>query len=190
MMDEAEAIARLKRGEIHTLRILVANHQVRALRTAYLITQDRALAEDIVQDAFLSAYRAIRQFDERRPFGPWFNRIVVNDALKRARRAATQVSLQDDGLENAAHEDAPEGAPDLDDMLDRNETDQLVGEALAILSPEHRAVIVLRYYLDQGEAEIAAQLQIPVGTVKSRAHAAKRQLRAWLAPRLSGEYVR
>jgi RNA polymerase sigma-70 factor (ECF subfamily) len=187
-MDEHEAIARLKRGDIQALAVLVNNHQVRALRTAYLITQDKALAEDIVQDAFLAAYRSIRQFDAGRPFGPWFSRVVVNSALKAARRAAGFIPL-DNGVGADEVSTDIDATPGLDEMLDSAALDHLIGEALKTLSPEHRAVIVLRYYLDQGEADIAAQLKIPEGTVKSRAHTAKRQLRTWLSARLTGEHV-
>ena len=80
-MNDLQAILRLKWGDISGLDALVERYQVRALRTAYLITQDTALAQDVVQDAFLSTYRAIRGFDLRRPFAPWFMRSVVNSAI-------------------------------------------------------------------------------------------------------------
>ena len=81
-MEEQKAIARLKRGDISGLEALVRKYQVQAVRAAYLIIRDRALAEDIVQAAFLRAYERIGQFDAGRPFGPWFLRSVVNDAVK------------------------------------------------------------------------------------------------------------
>jgi len=85
-MEEHEVIARLKRGDIAGLETLVRKYQVQAVRIAYLITRDRALTEDIVQAAFLRAYERIGQFDAERPFGPWFLRSVVNDAVKAAAR--------------------------------------------------------------------------------------------------------
>ena len=93
-MEEAEAIAQLKQGDVGGLEALVRGHQVQAVRTAYLITRDRALAEDIVQAAFVRAYQRIEQFDTRRPFGPWFLRSVVNDAIKAASRRERWVSLE------------------------------------------------------------------------------------------------
>ena len=92
-MEEREAIARLNRGDIAGLETLVRQYQVQAVRTAYLITRDRALAEDIVQAAFLRVYERIGQFDTKRPFGPWFLRSVVNDAIKAATRHEHQVYL-------------------------------------------------------------------------------------------------
>src|SRR3954452_14569352 len=84
-MDEREAIARLAGGDISGLELLVSRYQVQAVRAAYLVCRDSALAEDIVQSAFLRAYSHIDQFDPTRPFGPWFMKIVVNDALKALR---------------------------------------------------------------------------------------------------------
>ena len=85
-MDERRAIGRLKGGDPGGLEALVKAHQVGAVRAAYLVCRDRSLAEDVVQGAFVKAYEKIGGFDERRSFGPWFNRIVVNDAIKAASR--------------------------------------------------------------------------------------------------------
>jgi RNA polymerase sigma factor (sigma-70 family) len=81
-MDEQQAILCLKRGDIGGLEYLVGLYQVRAVRTAYLITRDSGLAEDVAQEAFLQAYRSIQHFDQDRLFGPWFMRSVVHAALK------------------------------------------------------------------------------------------------------------
>src|SRR5690349_19424198 len=92
-MEEQTAIALLQRGDIAGLATLVRLYQVRAIRAAYLITRDRALAEDVVQAAFIRAYQRIGQFDPRRPFGPWFLRCVTRDAVKVASRSARDVPL-------------------------------------------------------------------------------------------------
>ncbi len=83
---EQQAIRLLQQGNIEGLETLVQAYQVRAVHTAVLITHERQLAEDVVQDAYLQAYRKIAQFDERRPFGPWFLKIVINAARKAAQR--------------------------------------------------------------------------------------------------------
>ena len=89
-MDELAAIRRLKSGDIGGLEILVTLYQVRAVRTAFLITHDAAQAEDAVQEAFLQIYRSIRHYDQDRPFAAWFMRSVVNAAVKAAQKAARQ----------------------------------------------------------------------------------------------------
>jgi len=66
---------------------------LKALRVAFLITQDKAMAEDIVQEAFITAYMHIRSFDDRRPFAPWFMRSVVNASAKTIQRAAKRIGL-------------------------------------------------------------------------------------------------
>lgn len=93
-MDEQLAIQRLKNGDISGLEYLVTQYQVQAVRAAFLITRDPGLAEDIVHDAFLHAYRAISSFDATRPFKPWFMRIVVNSSVKLMQRSARQVEVE------------------------------------------------------------------------------------------------
>jgi RNA polymerase sigma-70 factor (ECF subfamily) len=85
-MEDQIAISRLKRGDLKGLEALVIRYQVRAVHAAYMIVFDRGLAEDVVQTAFVKVAERIRQFDESRPFAPWFFRIVVNDALKLAQK--------------------------------------------------------------------------------------------------------
>ena len=183
-MEEQEAIARLKRGDIGGLEALVRQYQVQAVRTAYLIIRDRALAEDIVQAAFLRTYERIGQFDAGRPFGPWFLRSVVNDALKAAARRKRQVSPEAGpegegaSLANLLADPGPGPA----DLLEAAETREAVWSALGKLPPAQRAAIVLRYYLDLSEAAMADELACPPGTVNWRLHAARERLRTLLRP--------
>jgi RNA polymerase sigma-70 factor, ECF subfamily len=190
-MNEAEAIARLKRGDIGGLETLVKLHYVHAVRTVYLISRDRELAEDIVQAAFLRVYERVDQFDAQRPFAPWFLRSVVNDARMSARKQEHVVPLDAASRYNEAG--VPELAAkeiDLDDMLIAAETSEVIWEALGKLSAEQRSAIVLRYYLDLSEAEMSDELDCPPGTVKSRLHTARRRLRellpSWLGPSANG----
>src|SRR5215213_8861654 len=92
-VDERNAIAQLKRGDIRGLDTLMRIYQVRALRAAVVVTRDLPLAEDIVQSAFIRAYERIGQFDDTRPFGPWFLRSVVNSAATAAERGRRLVPL-------------------------------------------------------------------------------------------------
>ena len=183
-MEEREAIARLKRGNIGGLEALVHKYQVQAVRIAYLIARDRALAEDIVQAAFLRAYERIGQFDAGRPFGPWFLRSVANDAVKTAARRERQVSLKagSEGEETSLADLLADPGPGPDDLLEAAELRQTIWAALGELPPVQRAAIVMRYYLDLSEAEMADELACPPGTVKWRLHAARKRLRTLLRP--------
>lgn len=180
-MDESDAIWRLKRGDVSGLEFLVRRYQVQAIRAAYLITQDRARAEDIVQNAFLRITRRIRQFDSTRPFAPWFMRIVVNDAVKAMTRRQGHLSLDaETATGQTLAELLPHPALDPANYAEASELREQVWQALETLSPEQRAAIVLRYYLDFSEQDLASELGIPKGTVKWRLFAARKQLRALL----------
>jgi RNA polymerase sigma-70 factor, ECF subfamily len=150
-------------GSEQALEHLYRRHWPWAHRAAYLVVHDAAAAEDIAQEAFLAAIRSLDRFDRRRPFGPWLNRIVVNRAIDWARarslRRETAVDLDADSA-TASDPSAPEVSTSVysDDVV----------AALKRLSPEHRAVVVLRYLLDYTPGEIARALELPRGTVNSR----------------------
>lgn len=180
-MDEREAIAHLKAGDISGLEALVRMHQVDAVRTAFLITHDSSLAEDVVQAAFIRAYERIAGFQADRPFRPWFLRLVVNEAIKAAVRQKREVSLEELGAQGAT--DGPEAGRLTDQVLgpeelvEQNERKAAIRSAIRKLPPKERAVVVLRYYACLSEAEIAMILGRPRGTIKWLAHQAKKRLR-------------
>ena len=155
--DERAWIRGAQQGSVSDLEALFRHHWPKAYRAAYLVVHDSGAAEDIAQEAFLAAVRRLDRFDRRRPFGPWLHRIVVNRAIDWTRARALRRESGDAGLEHAA---AP-GSPD-------NPHAQTLAAALADLSPEHRAVIVLRHLLEYTPGEIAELLGLPRGTVNSR----------------------
>ena len=185
-MDEKQAVTRLKHGDLAGLEVLVQLYQLQALRAACLIAGDRALAEDIVQTAFIRASERIGQFDSRRPFGPWFLRSVVNDAIKAAQRQKKLVSLDAGGEEwtvpGDGSIDLTDPAPLPEEQLETRETSQAVWRALGQLPPGQRAAIVLRYYLGMSEAEMTEELRSPAGTVKWWLYAARQRLERQLQP--------
>jgi RNA polymerase sigma-70 factor (ECF subfamily) len=156
--DERAWVRGAQAGSVSDLEALFRSHWPRAYRAAYLVVHDAAAAEDIAQEAFLSAVRALDSFDRRRPFGPWLHRIVVNRAIDWARARAVRREVGGAALEEAV---APADPP-------KRALSPGIGAALAALSPEHRAVIVLRYLLEYTPGEIAAMLDLPRGTVNSR----------------------
>jgi RNA polymerase sigma-70 factor (ECF subfamily) len=180
-VNDAQAINRLKRGDIRGLTALIERHQLQAVRIAVLITRDRALAEDVVQTTFLKLYHRIDQFDERRAFAPYFFRSVINAAVQAARQQSRSVSLdaERDGAELFA-ELLPDSAPSLESLNEAADLKTAVRAALNQLSPEQRAAVVLRYYLELSEAEMSSVLETPPGTIKWRLHNARKRLRALL----------
>ena len=151
--DERAWVRGAQAGSEADLEALFRAHWPRAFRAAYLVIGDAAAAEDVAQEAFLAAVRALDRFDRRRPFGPWLHRIVVNRAIdwSRARRLRAEQELGDPGAVD----------PEPGDRIG------LAG-AIAALPAEQRAVIVLRHLLDYTPGEIAALLELPRGTVNSR----------------------
>jgi RNA polymerase sigma-70 factor (ECF subfamily) len=177
-MEEAEAVQRLQRGDLAALELLVRRYQVQAARAAYLVVRDRALAQDVVQNAFARLHERLGRFDQQRPFAPWFLRLVLNDATKLAVRRSREVQL-DDG---DAYVGKVDPAPGPERAWEQAETADDVWAALARLVPAQRAAVVLRYYLELSEAEMAARLDCPPSTIKSRLHAARERLRLLLRP--------
>ena len=152
--QERAAVRAAQAGSAEALESLYRDHWPRAYRAAYLVVHDAAGAEDIAQEAFLAAVRALDRFDRRRPFGPWLHRIVVNRAIDwaRARTLRAEVELPET---HAAPHAAPAGL-------------EAVVVALGGLPPEQRGVIVLRHFLEYTPGEIAELLDLPRGTVNSR----------------------
>jgi RNA polymerase sigma-70 factor (ECF subfamily) len=157
---ERALIRAAQRGSEEALEELFRRHWRGAHRAAYLVVHDGAAAEDIAQEAFIAAVRALDRFDRRRPFGPWLHRIVVNRSIdwSRARKARREVSGEVAELREAG--------PD-QDLAALADSDRVVA-ALRSLGPEQRAVVVLRYLLEYTPGEIAELLEIPRGTVNSR----------------------
>ena len=181
-MDEREAVDRLRRGDIGGLESLVDRYYVRAVRTALLITRDRPLAEDAAQEAFIRAYERIEGFDPSRQFGPWLLRIVANGALNAVARHGRESSLDAGSLDalHPAMRALADLAPSPEAVLEQAELRERVRAALDALPPEQRHAIVLRYYLDMSEEDMASELHSPRGTVKWRLHAARKRLHTLL----------
>jgi RNA polymerase sigma-70 factor (ECF subfamily) len=154
---ERACVRAAQRGDGRALEQLFRSHWPRAYRAALLVVGDAAAAEDIAQESFLAAVRALDRFDRRRPFGPWLHRIVVNRAIDWARARSLRRELAVDA--------APEPVAAAREPSARARE---LAAALSELAPEHRAVIVLRYLLEYTPGEIAALLDLPRGTVNSR----------------------
>jgi RNA polymerase sigma-70 factor (ECF subfamily) len=155
---EAARVRGARAGSASDLEALFRAHWPKAYRTAYLVVQDAAAAEDIAQEAFLAAVRSLDKFDRRRPFGPWLHRIVVNRAIDWSRARALRAEVGGESLAEAPAQPDPPQDPYSAEVV----------SALAALSPEHRAVIVLRHLLEYTPGEIARLLGLPRGTVNSR----------------------
>lgn len=154
MRSDAKLVQLARRGSRDAAAELFSRHWRSAWRAAYVLSGRRELADDVAQDAFERAFAALARFDERRPFGPWLHRIVVNRCLDLLRTERRMVA-GDVELARIEWHDVASGDRDL-------------LEAIAELSLQRRVVIVLRYGLGYTPTAIADLLDVPVGTVNSR----------------------
>lgn len=166
--DERALVRGAKRGSRDDAGALFERYWPTAWKAAYAITRRHALADDATQDAFERVFGALDRFDERRPFGPWLHRIVVNRALDLVRSERRLVAL--DATAEQPGDGGEPGAADDGDAV----------RALGALDPDRRAVVVLRHLLGYTPPEIAALLEVPVGTVNSRLGRALADLRVAL----------
>ena len=181
-MDEGRAVELLKGGNKEGLAFLVRQHYERAVHVSYLILRDSDQAEDIVQGAFIHAGEKISQLTSDH-FSPWFMRMVVNDSLKAAHKQQRQVSLDaPEDPETRLAEWLVDRRPLPEELAETAELRQNVWQALARLTADQRAAVVMKYYLEMSEAEITQALQAPRSTVKWRLYAAREKLRNLLRP--------
>jgi RNA polymerase sigma-70 factor (ECF subfamily) len=199
--DDSTAIAQRLSGDVEGLATLIRRYEADALRLAYLLTGDRFLAEDIAQDSFIQADRALARFDTRRPFLPWFQRIVTNTARMRLRSAQRrrEVSLttltdEEDSVRKKPLAVPVESEEPMEPAMraERMEERAAIGAALSELTGKQREAVALRYYLAYSDQEIATILDCSMNTARHRIydglHALERVIRQrypWLIESVS-----
>lgn len=181
-IDDAAAVARSLDGDLDAYAVLVARYTMRAHRAAFLLGAGEE-ADDIVQEAFVKAFRNLRSFRAGEPFAPWLLRIVRNETKNllrsRQRRSALWKRF------STAEADLTAGPDPAEEVLaDQRRTELLA--AVNALPERERRVLTCRYFLDLSEAETARVLGWPLGSVKSRTFRALRRLRGLLATAQEG----
>lgn len=171
-MDDDEAIGRSLQGDLSAYEALVARYSALAHRTAAMLGAGDE-AEDVVQEAFVKAFRNLRSFRRESAFRPWLLRIVANEThnLTRARGRRSQLSVRLSATADPAARDDPEGTAVATDRRAR------LLEAVRTLPEREREAVVCRYFLQLSEAETAQVLGCPIGSVKSRTHRGLARLR-------------
>lgn len=178
-MNDASLITKALDGDTDAFGRLVEKYQHRLFNTLLPLASSREEAEDLTQEAFVQAFIKLRTFQQHSAFYTWLYRIAFNLALgRKRRRRRVEISVEQareaTGVEPI---DAREGPGE---RLERSERVLQVREALKALSEEHRAILVLREMEGCDYETIAEILELPVGTVRSRLHRARTQLRDFL----------
>jgi RNA polymerase sigma factor (sigma-70 family) len=171
-LTEGELVALAQSGDGDAYASLVRAHQDIAFRTAMLITQNAAEAEEAAQDAFVKAWRALGRFRAGEPLRPWLLTIVANEARNRRRSAGRRSAL---ALRAAEPERVDDRSAEAQVIAAESRTALL--EGMSRLRGDDRLVLGCRYLLELSEAETAAALGVPPGTVKSRTSRALARLR-------------
>jgi RNA polymerase sigma-70 factor (ECF subfamily) len=178
-VDDHRLISECLQGRTEAFGELVRRYQDRLYNTVFRLVDHAEDAQDVVQEAFLHAYQSLERFQGNSQFFTWLYRIAINSAISLKRKQRVVMSVQRGrNPESALSEplDASEfSQPGL--ALERAEQERRIQEALNRLSPEHRAVLVLKDLEDQKYETIAEILQVPVGTVRSRLHRARMEMR-------------
>jgi RNA polymerase sigma-70 factor (ECF subfamily) len=174
--DEAALVRRAQGGDAAAYGELVTMHEGAAFRVAYLLLGSASDAEDAAQEGFVRAYLALARFRAGEPFRPWLLQVVGNEARNRRRALGRRAGMLDRAV-RAFRGETTTTAASPEAVLLAGETHAEVREALGRLRDEERLVVACRYLMELSEAETAAALGIPAGTVKSRLHRALARLR-------------
>jgi len=178
---EADLLVKAQGGNLFAYEEIVKRYQRRVYATALRIVRRHDAADDVVQEAFIRAQRALSDFDLARPFGPWIARIAANLAVSRLRSPEAREQGLPEGYAEVA---APDAGP-LGGMLDA-EARRVLETALCALPVEQRSVFVLRVMDELSYREISEALGLSMGTVMSRLARAREKLRLALLPYLGG----
>lgn len=177
---DAELVRLAQEGETRAFDELVRRYQDRVWRLAFKILRHEDDASEAVQDAFLSAFRGLKNFKSESTFSTWLYRVATNAALmKLRRRREGHVSYEQSQSANDEGEPmaiADWSAQPLDELLD-SETRELLGREIDRLPENERTVFVLRDLMEQSNADVASELGLSVAAVKSRLHRARVHLR-------------
>ena len=187
--DDLVAIERASTGDGDAFEVLVRKHQTWVFTLAYRMLGDHAEAEEMAQEIFLKAFRALKRFERKSRFSTWLYSIATNHCLNqlesRRRRPRVQElnrSTRKQGNPGPLLDQIADPTPGADQALERADLQRLVQEQLLTLTPEHRSILVLRDIQGLAYEEIGEILSLEPGTVRSRLHRARMELKQRLQP--------
>ncbi len=176
-MEDSTLLLAHQSGSEHALRVLIERYRNEIFGYLYRYTGNATLAEDAFQETFVQVHLAGHTFDPTRPFRPWLYAIATNKARDLHRRSKKHKMPSLDAPIGEDGDTSPaaligDGGPSVESHLQRAELAGLVRDTVHTLPPLHREVLLLGYFQRMSYQQIADVLEIPLGTVKSRLHAA------------------
>lgn len=187
-MNERDIIEQVRAGNSRQYALLVDRHKDRAFTLAVRLTGDKEEAEELVQDAFVKAFKNLDQFRGDAKFGTWFYRILYNLCMTKVTRRRGRPERLDVADESALDNllvDQDELS--IQERLEEEELQQMIGVEIGNLPEKFKAVITLFYVQEMSYEEIVSVLGSPIGTVKTNLFRARSMLRERLLVRLKGE---
>jgi RNA polymerase sigma-70 factor (ECF subfamily) len=180
--DDHRLIAECLRGDTAAFGELVRRYQDRLYNTVFRLVDNAEDAQDVVQDAFLNAYQALDHFKGDSLFFTWLYRIAVNTAISLKRKHRVAISMDVSRETGAALEPVDHSVGSQPGhALEQAEQERRIQIALNRLSPEHRAVLIMKDMEGQKYETMAEVLGVPIGTIRSRLHRARNELRDLLS---------
>jgi RNA polymerase sigma-70 factor, ECF subfamily len=184
---DADLVVSVRKGDLNAFELLVTRHQKQMFNIACRITGDSEDAAEVVQDAFVSAYRNIRSFKSRSRFSTWLVAITINCARNRLKQYRSRMSREPVSLDDPVHTgdgkiivDPPSREPSVLDRIEQMDIRRAVQDCISRLEPGFREVLVLRDLQDFSYEEIGKILNVREGTVKSRLFRARESVRECL----------
>jgi RNA polymerase sigma-70 factor (ECF subfamily) len=183
--DDQRLIVECLRGDPAAFGVLVRRYQDRLYSTVFRLVGNAEDAQDVVQEAFLNAYQSLEGFKGDSLFFTWLYRIAFNAAIsfKRKRRVVIPIDAARGGESGVPRGVEPPDPSELSrpgHALEQEEQERRIQRALSRLSPEHRAVLILKDMEGQKYEAMAEILRVPLGTIRSRLHRARLELRELL----------
>ncbi|MCC6510985.1 MAG: sigma-70 family RNA polymerase sigma factor [Pirellulaceae bacterium] len=182
LSEDQDDITKVLQGDQAAYAALVGRHQRRLLGLLFHACGSRDEAEDLAQETFARAYRKLHLYEGRSSFYTWLCRVAMNLLISQRRRKSMENQNQREGFEVALNTVGDEHSAE--QQVAREELRQCVQAAIALLDHERRAVILLRDFDGMDYEQIAETLEIPVGTVRSRLHRARLELKSILEQRV------
>ena len=176
MKDESSLVLAAQRGSDEAFTELVEAYQTHVYNLCYRMLGEVESAEDASQETFLRAFQHLQRYDHGRPFATWLLSIAAHYCIDRLRRRRLSFISMDQGEDGETIELQDAGAPNPEAEVVRHEQREQMQGFLQKLNSVDRAAIILRYWHDCSETEIAAALHLTVSAVKSRLHRARREL--------------
>lgn len=174
---DTELVRHIQQGDMASFETLFFKYQGQIYRTALAITRDAGAAEEVLQDCFYKTYLNIMNITGDGSLAPWLHRVAVNLSCNAIKKRRVHVEPIEDVAEACLAAD-PHQSPEM--VIERTELQGTMRDAINALPLKHRIVVTLHYLQDFSLPEIAYILDLPVGTVKSRLHHARKALRSRL----------